>query len=163
VRTEDVTQCIDEVRACFGEDGMQACSTFGDCVGECADDVCVNRCFASLDAAAADELDAVLACNRAIRAASEGADDETIRARAAVGCRREAAACFDVEVPALSCTEILICAQVTPREEVNACIEDGSPDGLRRLQDLLDCVELFECESLDCNICRAELQACQNG
>ena len=163
---EEEPQCrVDQ--DCLGtlvcEDGdcVTSCADFDDCVRGCeGDERCFDRCVEMASAAGYDTWVTVAECIQ-----NSGCALENTRCWEAT-CEAELGACFGpLAVPAgdATCRELAEC--LSPCDAyacADRCITAASPEGYRRLIDVIECYEANGCDLSvsNCAPCANEISSC---
>mgnify|MGYP001345003890 CR=1 FL=1 len=165
--------CEAQFETCFGAAtpqpmGTMSCRELNTCLQACpdGDELCLNNCIGRSTQMA---YDAFLTAVNCMRDANQCAEDDAECRRMA--CEMEIEGCLGaraVPMGTQTCGQLNDClAGCAAGGDANcsdACIRNASPDALRRLENVLECIEASGCPDQDgaCyqNRCGPEIQAC---
>ena len=165
--------CGPQFEACFGPPtpppmGNGDCYELNRCLNECAegDRVCTDNCVSASSQMAYDLFVAAIDC---LQNADCPADDGDCRQMA---CGQQIEACIGpspMPTGVLTCGEFnncLVACMDGDRRCVDGCINQASPEGYRRFEAAIDCIEEAGCQPNDANCqqvnCGIEISACIN-
>ncbi|MCA9545896.1 MAG: hypothetical protein KC613_15940, partial [Myxococcales bacterium] len=158
--------CGGEVEACFGEQvepmGTDNCGEFVQCLGNCQDQACQQRCVSNVSAQGFDDYNAIIECGQTNMCfdAQGRADQACLEG----SCGGQLEACFGAQPEPMgdaTCQETLQCILGCQDEAcANTCVEGSSPAGFEQFVPLYNCIFENMCQVPDCAACIEQFDAC---